>query len=130
MPRCTELNALLGRSSGNRPRILCNARHPRSLVGFNIDPGHFMAQAPTANPPTPYPRSQPPVPGPAAGWRSRLRPVPWWLIFVSLMLTNYVVTSVFFAEPQSVAVPYSVFRAQLQAGNIAELTSTGDSIRG
>jgi cell division protease FtsH len=56
--------------------------------------------------------------------------VPWWLIFVSLMLTNYVVTSVFFAEPQSVAVPYSVFRAQLEAGNIAELTSTGDSIRG
>ena len=46
------------------------------------------------------------------------------------MLTNYVVTSVFFAEPQSVAVPYSVFRAQLEAGNIAELTSTGDSIRG
>ena len=56
--------------------------------------------------------------------------MPWWLIFVSLMLTNYVVTSVFFAEPQSVAVPYSVFRAQLEAGNIAELTSTGDSIKG
>jgi len=89
-----------------------------------------MPQAPIGNPPAPPPRTQPPAPGPAAVWRSRLRPVPWWLIFVSLMLTNYVVTSVFFAEPQSVAVPYSVFRAQLEAGNIAELTSTGDSIRG
>jgi len=89
-----------------------------------------MAQAPTGNPSTPSPQSQPPAAGQAAGWRSRLRLVPWWVIFVSLMLTNYVVTSVFFGEPQSVAIPYSVFRAQLEAGNIAELTSTGDSIRG
>ena len=46
------------------------------------------------------------------------------------MLTNCLVTSVFFAEPQSVAVPYSSSGLSSEAGNIAELTSTGDSIQG
>ena len=56
--------------------------------------------------------------------------MPWWMFFLLLMLTNYLVTSVFFGEPQSVTLPYSAFKAQVEAGNVAELTSSGESIRG
>ena len=90
----------------------------------------LMAPLPPGDPQLSAPRSQPSESAPAAGWRSRLRPVPWWMIFLSLMLTNYVVTRVFFAEPQSLTVPYSLFTAQIEAGNVAEVTGTGDSIQG
>jgi cell division protease FtsH len=56
--------------------------------------------------------------------------VPWWAIFLGLMSINYLVTQLFFGEPQSVHVPYSFFKAQVDAGNVAEVTSAGDSIRG
>ena len=35
------------------------------------------------------------------------------------MLANYVVTQVFFTEPSSIAIPYSLFKQQVEAGNVA-----------
>jgi cell division protease FtsH len=46
------------------------------------------------------------------------------------MLANYVVTQVFFTEPSSIAIPYSLFKQQVEAGNVEDVTSVGDSIQG
>lgn len=64
----------------------------------------------------------------AGGQRWRLQP--WWPIFLVLMLANFVVTQVFFGEPSSIAIPYSFFKQQVEAGNVEEVTTVGDSIRG
>src|SRR3954453_5113581 len=64
----------------------------------------------------------------AAGMRWRLQP--WWAIFLALMLANYLVTQVFFAEPSSIAIPYSFFKQQVEAGNVKDVSSVGDSIQG
>ena len=64
------------------------------------------------------------------GWRRHWRAQPWWVIFLALMAINYLVSRVFFPEPNSLTVPYSFFKAQLEAGNIDTLTSKGDSIEG
>jgi cell division protease FtsH len=46
------------------------------------------------------------------------------------MLANYAITQLFFPEPSSVVVPYTFFKQQVEAGNIAAVTSVGDSIQG
>ncbi len=80
--------------------------------------------APTPGPKAPVPPSTAAAPGRA--WRPR----PWWLLFVVLMLANYAVTQLFFPEPSSIIVPYTFFKQQVEAGNIATVTSVGDSIQG
>jgi cell division protease FtsH len=45
------------------------------------------------------------------------------------MLANYLVTQVF-REPSAIAIPYSFFKQQVEAGNVADVTSVGDSIQG
>jgi cell division protease FtsH len=66
---------------------------------------------------------------PAPGQR-RIRPQPWWLIFLVLMIANYMVTRVFFPEPSSITVSYTFFKKQVEAGNVETVTGVGDSIRG
>ena len=46
------------------------------------------------------------------------------------MLGNYVVTRVFFPEPSSITIPYTFFKQQVEAGNVEDVTSVGDSIQG
>jgi cell division protease FtsH len=60
----------------------------------------------------------------------RWRPQPWWVLFLVLMAANYVATQLFFPEPSSITVPYTFFTQQVEAGNVAEVTSVGDSIQG
>ena len=62
--------------------------------------------------------------------RPRLQPQFWWLIFLLLMLANYLVTHVLFPEPPSITVPYTFFKQQVAAGNVEVVTSVGDSIQG
>src|SRR4051794_30155822 len=64
----------------------------------------------------------------AAGKRWRLQP--WWPIFLVVMLANYMVTQLFFGEPSSIAIPYSFFKQQVEAGNVKDVSSVGDSIQG
>jgi cell division protease FtsH len=59
-----------------------------------------------------------------------MRPRPWWLIFVGLMMANYLLMRAFFPEPPSITIPYTFFKKQVQAGNVEDVTSVGDSIRG
>ncbi len=88
-----------------------------------------MAQAPTGTP-SPKDAPEPSAQSRLTGWRARLRPVPWWAVFLTLLTINYVVTGLFFAEPRAMTVPYSFFKAQLATGNVVELTSSGDALRG
>jgi hypothetical protein len=46
------------------------------------------------------------------------------------MTANYVVMRVFFPEPSAITVSYTFFRKQVEAGNVENVTSVGDSIRG
>ena len=55
---------------------------------------------------------------------------PLWLIFLTVMIANYVVTHLFFPASSSITVPYTFFKQQVQAGNVENVSSTGDSIRG
>jgi len=81
----------------------------------------------TAQAPRP---SVPPTASKEAASGHRLRPRPWWLIFLVLMLGNYVAAQLFFPEPSSITVPYTFFKQQVEAGNVADVTSVGDSIQG
>ena len=44
-------------------------------------------------------------PKPAAD-RAPWRPQPWWLIFLVLMIANYLLAQVFFPAPPSITIPY------------------------
>jgi cell division protease FtsH len=59
-----------------------------------------------------------------------MRPKPWWLIFLALMIANYLLVRVFSPEPSSITIPYTVFKKQVQTGNVRDVTSVGDSIQG
>ena len=89
-----------------------------------------MADSPSDTAATPGPRGSPTTPNKPAPGQRRLRPQPWWLIFLVLMLGNYVVAQFFFPEPSSITIPYTFFKQQVAAGNVADVTSVGDSIQG
>jgi cell division protease FtsH len=46
------------------------------------------------------------------------------------MIANYAVTQLFYPEPSSITVPYTFFKAQVEAGNVEDVTSVADSIEG
>jgi cell division protease FtsH len=89
-----------------------------------------MANLPTDNAAARPPSGQPKDSKEPASGRSRLRPKPWWLIFVVFMMANYLVTRVLFPEPPWITVPYTFFKKQVVAGNVEGVTSLGDSIEG
>src|ERR1051325_5481241 len=60
----------------------------------------------------------------------RLWPQPSWVIFLVLVVANHVLVRLLFPEPSSITIPYSFFKAQIEAGNIADVVSVGESIRG
>ncbi len=62
--------------------------------------------------------------------RLRLRPQVIWLIFLVMMIGNYLFGSRLTREPSSVTIPYTFFKAQAQSGNIEEVSSLGDAIQG
>ena len=78
--------------------------------------------APSGNKPGPSPH------GPASP--RRWPPQPWWLVFLVLVTVNYLGKRVFFREPSSITVPYTFFKAQVDAGNVEDVTSVGDAIQG
>ena len=88
-----------------------------------------MPNPPPDTAPAPRPNVPPTTSKEAASGR-RLRPRPWWLIFLVLLAGNYLVAQLFFPEPSSITVPYTFFKQQVEAGNVADVTSVGDSIQG
>ena len=59
-----------------------------------------------------------------------MRPQPWWLIVLVVSTANYMMMRVFSPEPSSMTVSYTFFKQQVEAGNVENVTSVGDSIRG
>src|SRR5579862_6789816 len=62
-------------------------------------------------------------------------PMRWrrfWLLIAGLLLINIVVTSIIQAAstPPSVTIPYNLFLDEVNAGNVINITATGDSITG
>ena len=55
----------------------------------------------------------------------------WWL-FAVMLIVNWVVAATLSSStaPVRLNVPYSVFRAQVQARNVAQVTATGQTIQG
>ena len=56
----------------------------------------------------------------------------FWLLIFLLLLVNIVVTSIIQSASQSpsVTIPYNVFVDQVNAGNVVNITATGDAITG
>src|SRR4249919_1037416 len=86
-----------------------------------------MADAPTA----PGPR---PEGNRAQGLGRRMAAMPggnrFWIILLVLLAVNYIIASQASSGPERLQVPYSFFRAEVGEGNVAEVTSTGDTIEG
>ncbi|HYH51820.1 MAG TPA: ATP-dependent metallopeptidase FtsH/Yme1/Tma family protein, partial [Acidimicrobiia bacterium] len=61
--------------------------------------------------------------------RGRPRPSFWTLVII-LLLVNWVASSFFLREEARADIPYTVFRAQVEAGNVSEITSIDDAIEG
>ena len=53
----------------------------------------------------------------------------WWIL-IALLALNWFVVSLIPDRESRVSVPYTVFREQVSAGNVAEVTSRGDTIQG
>jgi cell division protease FtsH len=61
--------------------------------------------------------------------RGRPRPS-FWKLLVALLLVNWIASSIMLREESRADIPYTVFRAQVEAGNVSEITSIDDSIEG
>jgi cell division protease FtsH len=60
-----------------------------------------------------------------------MRPGPWWIGFLVLLVINYFVINFFFPDqPKRIEIPYTVFKQQADAANIVEVTSRADIIQG
>jgi cell division protease FtsH len=83
-------------------------------------------------------RASDPAPWRVEGSRTPEKPTarpPWrarsfWLILIVLLVVNYVVGAALAPGTGRVSVPYSFFRAQVQAGNVADVESRADEIQG
>jgi cell division protease FtsH len=65
----------------------------------------------------------------AASWR-RPGGSRFWTILALLLAVNYLASALALAPPQRLEVPYTLFREQVQQGNVAEVVATGDRIEG
>ncbi len=55
----------------------------------------------------------------------------FWLVLLALLAINWVVAPLLFPEPHDrVTVPYTFFKQQVTAGNVAKITSRADDIQG
>src|SRR6266511_189208 len=63
--------------------------------------------------------------------RTPLHRWPWWMSFIVILLANYLIVSVVTpGQNQRVEVSYTLFKHQIEVGNVAEIRSRGDTIHG
>jgi cell division protease FtsH len=63
--------------------------------------------------------------------RGPMRPRPWWLTFLAVLALNWLLVQLLMPRnPQRIDVPYTFFKQQVQAGNVSDVTSRGDTIQG
>ncbi|HEX7353820.1 MAG TPA: ATP-dependent zinc metalloprotease FtsH [Mycobacteriales bacterium] len=63
-------------------------------------------------------------------WRRTFRRFGLLWVVVALFVLNWALATAFVTPSQPKDVPYSYFRAQVQAGNVTEVTAVGDAIDG
>src|SRR3954454_3228018 len=70
----------------------------------------------------------------SVGRRERLRTLlrqPWvWVVALTLLVGNWLISSHVGGKPEPARVPYTVLRVEAERGNVAEVTSQRDEIRG
>jgi cell division protease FtsH len=79
---------------------------------------------PPSSPRTPLPPRPDPTP-----IRSRLPGWIWWVVFAALLAWNGI-TFLVPRGPPTIVLPYSTFREQVEAGNVAEVTIAGQNVDG
>jgi cell division protease FtsH len=62
--------------------------------------------------------------------RPRLFGPRFWLIVLGLLVLNWVLSGLLVRPPERTEVPYTFFRAQVEAGNVASVTGIEDAIDG
>jgi cell division protease FtsH len=63
--------------------------------------------------------------------RNALRSPRFWITVLVLSLLNWFLAPMIFPEPQErVPISYTLFKQQVDAGNVAEITSRGDTVQG
>jgi cell division protease FtsH len=68
--------------------------------------------------------------GPGEGPKSWVRTQPWWITALFLMAANWALMRAFTSEPTFADIPYTLFKQQVLAGNVMEVTTRGDAIVG
>ena len=62
--------------------------------------------------------------------RPRLFGPRFWMLLVGLLVLNWVLSALLVRPPERTEVPYTLFRAQVEAGNVASVTGIEDAIDG
>ncbi len=65
--------------------------------------------------------------GPTPRWRPGRS---FWWILIALLILNWVVSAFALRSPQRTEVPYTLFRAQVQAGNVSTVNAIDDALTG
>src|SRR4051812_14549676 len=103
----------------NNP-LAANGRNPAPAAG----PADRRPPGPEARRPwtRPQPSNRPPIRN--LGW-------PWWTLLLLFLAANWFLVPYLFPEkPDRITVPYTTFKEQVEASNVAEITSQGDAIQG
>ncbi|HEX6066068.1 MAG TPA: ATP-dependent zinc metalloprotease FtsH [Longimicrobiales bacterium] len=66
---------------------------------------------------------QPPPQSPTRSGRT-------WLIFLLILVANFIIIRLFFPSSEVVKVPYTLFKAEVQNGNVEKIYSRGDDLTG
>jgi cell division protease FtsH len=61
-----------------------------------------------------------------------MRPRPWWISFIVVLVLNFLLVQVFLPERANprIDVPYTFFKQQVTTDNVLDVTSQGDMIQG
>src|SRR5579872_385154 len=70
--------------------------------------------------------------GPPPKKNPLMQPRPWWISFIIVLIINYLLVQVFLPERPNprIDVPYTFFKQQVEADNVIDVTSQGDTIQG
>jgi len=103
------------------PGVARRSQSPPS--GAPADPGpHWRTEGVRSNPERDQPKPS---------WLSRMPGGRWFLLLlVGLLVVNWLVSSFFLRAPERLAVPYTMFLEQLDAGNVTSVNSTAEAIQG
>jgi cell division protease FtsH len=77
--------------------------------------------------PTPKLSAKPPAPKPEATMPGRKS----WLVFIAIILANYLLVRSLFPESgDPLTIPYTIFKVEVDKGNVASIYSRGNSVEG